>query len=133
MMSPKRFKWSLLAGIADEAFGIPPDVTFLIVENGVLHKIKAHKVILGIVSPRFKMFYATEVGDKTAQEVKIEETTHFSREVTYSERVGNSFRVVTNETTAPAFQILIDAIYDTKSIEDSLKDQSVKEIFDVVH
>merc|ERR1719186_1326071 len=109
-MSPIRFDWSLVAGIADETFGIPPDVTLLIMENSHIHKIKAHKVILGMVSPMFKMlFYTSEVGDKTANEFKIE------------------------ETTASAFQILIDAVYNTKSIEDSLKDKSIKEVFDVVY
>ena len=55
------FKWSrLIAEITDETFGIPPDVVFQIVENDQLHEIKAHKMILSMVSPTFKtMFYST--------------------------------------------------------------------------
>jgi len=111
MSSIKRFDWyKLIAGVTDESFGIPPDVVFQIVENGQLVEIKAHRMILAMVSPYFKMmFYTTEVGDKNAKEVKIQ------------------------ETTAPAFQILMNAIYDTKSIEDSLRGKSVQEIFDVLY
>jgi len=112
-MSPKpakRFKWSLLASLADETFGIPPDVTFLIVEKDQVHKIEAHKMLLGVVSPTFKlMLYTTRVGDNAAKK---------------------EFEI--KETTAPAFQTIIDAIYATKSIEDSLRDKSVKEVFDVI-
>jgi len=108
-MSGNPFNWSLVAGMADEAFGIPPDVTFQIVEGDQVYEIRAHKTILGLVSPSFKMmFYTTEVGDKTSKVVKI------------------------GQTTAPAFQTLIDAIYHTKSLKDSLKGKSIKEIFDVI-
>merc|ERR1719203_771473 len=54
------------------------------------------------------MFFTTNVGDKTAKEIKIK------------------------ETTKEAFKIMIDAIYSTKSIEDSLKGKSVKDVFNVV-
>merc|ERR550519_843659 len=54
------------------------------------------------------MFYTTNV-DKTVKEVKIE------------------------ATTKNAFQIIIDYLYTTKSIEDSLHGKSLQEIFDVVN
>jgi len=109
-VSPRAFDWSLIASLADESFGIPPDVTFQIDDGDQVYEIKAHKTILGMVSLPFKtMLYTTEVGDKTAKVIRI------------------------GETTGPAFQILIDAIYQTKSLFDSLKGKSVEEIFDVVY
>ena len=104
------FKWSrLIAEITDEMFGIPSDVVFQIVENDQLHEIKVHKMILSMVSPTFKtMFYSTDVGDKTAKVIKIE------------------------KTIALAFQIFKDAIYNIKSIGDSLQGKSVDEVFHVV-
>jgi len=103
-MTPTPFAWS------KRTCGIPFDVTFHIVENGQLHEVKAHKMILAMVSDIFKtMFFATEVGNKTANAIKIE------------------------KTTAPAFQIMIDAVNSSKSIADSLRGKSVQEIFDVVN
>ena len=109
-MIPTPFDWPrLITEITDESFGIPPDITFQIVENGQLHEVKAHKMILALVSHTFKtMFYATDVGDKTAKITKID------------------------QTNAPTFQIVIDAVYSIKSIEASLKGKSVDEVFDVV-
>jgi len=80
------------------------------VEDGQLHEIKAHKMIVAMVSDTFKtMFYSTEVGDRNANVVKVE------------------------KTTAPAFSILMDTVYDVKSIGESLSGKSVDEIFDVVN
>ena len=113
-MTSSPFHWSkLIAGISDESFGIPTDVTFQIVdETGAkrsLQEVRAHKMILGMVSDIFKtMFYSTNVGNKTANIIKIE------------------------KTTAPAFRIMIDAVYNIKSIGDSLKGKSVDEIFDIM-
>ena len=72
-MSLAQFDWyRFLAEISD----IPPDVIFQIVENGELYEIEGHKIVVGMVSPTFKlMFYTTEVGDKTAQMIKVEEIT----------------------------------------------------------
>jgi len=55
-----------------------PDVTFQIVEKmgtkRKLHEVKAHKMILGMVSPTFKtMFYITDVGDKALEMIQISE------------------------------------------------------------
>ena len=73
------FDWSkLIAKTTDESFGIMPDVTFQIVEKmgtkRKLHEVKAHKMILEMVSPTFKtMFYITDVGDKALEMIQISE------------------------------------------------------------
>ena len=78
-MNPILFDWSkLIAKTTDESFGIMPDVTFQIVEKmgtkRKLHEVKAHKMILGMVSPTFKtMFYITDVGDKALEMIQISE------------------------------------------------------------
>jgi len=107
-MSPTPFAWS------NRSSGIPFDVTFQIAEkNGRkirLCEVKAHKWLLAMVSDIFKtMFYATNVGDKAENVIKIE------------------------KTTASAFQIMIDSVYNAKSIEESLAGKSIHEIFDVVN
>jgi len=103
-MDPSPFAWS------KRSCGIPFDVVFQIVENGQVHEVMAHKWILGMVSDIFKtMFYATNVGDKAANVIKVE------------------------KTTAPAFQIMIDSVYDSKSIGEALWGKSVHEVFDVVN
>ena len=109
MNSP--FNWTnLISEMTDSGFGIQPDVTFRIVEDGEIKEVRAHKMILGMVSPMFKkMFFTTDVGDKTAEKIDIK------------------------ETTLVAFEVMIDAIYNTKSIEDSLKGKSVQEFFDVIN
>ena len=74
-----------------------------------MHEIEAHKTILAMISPFFKtMFYSTDVGNKSAKIFKIE------------------------RTTAAGFQIVKDAIYNNKTIGDSLKDKSVDEVFHFV-
>merc|ERR1719186_1865536 len=110
-MNSTPFAWaSLISQVADQTFGIPTDVTFQVTEDDQINEIKAHKLILGMVSPMFKkMFFTTDVGDKRAREIVIK------------------------ETTAEAFQILIDAIYGTNSIEDSLEGKSVQDVFEVVN
>lgn len=54
------------------------------------------------------LFYTTDVGDKNANVIKIK------------------------KTTAPAFRIMINAVYNVKSIDASLEGKSVHEIFDVM-
>jgi len=89
------------------SFCMQPDVTFQIVENGHLHEIKAHRMILGMVSHIFKTeFCATNDGDKSTMKVE--------------------------NTSASAFQIMIDGIYNIGSIQTSLKGKSLEEVFDVV-
>jgi len=114
-MSASPFNWSkLIAGISNASSGIPTDVTFQIVdERGAkrsLHEVKAHKMILAMVSDIFQtMFYSTDVGDRTISVIKIE------------------------KTTAPAFRIMLDAVYNIKSLRESLMGKSVDEVFEVVN
>ena len=121
-MNPIPFDWSkFIAKTTDESFGIMPDVTFQIVEKmgtkRKLHEVNVHKMILGMVSSIFKtMFYIfeswahhsqnyiTDVGDKTSEMIQI------------------------LEITAPAFQIVIDAIYHSKFIGESFEGNSFKEM-----
>lgn len=103
---PSLFNWSR---VMDETIDIPMDVTFKIVEDGIVAEVKAHKMVLGMVSRVFKtMFFITSIGDKSAMEIPVK------------------------NTTKPAFQIMIDAVYNKISIEDSLKEKSVYEIFAVL-
>lgn len=110
-MSATPFNWPvLIAEIIDEASGIPPDVFFQIMEDDQVQEVKAHKMVLAMVSPMFrKMFYTSDVGDKTAKEIKIK------------------------ETTKAAFEVMLDAIYNIRSLEENLKDKSVHEVFGVIN
>merc|ERR1719186_1384799 len=108
-MSLPQFDWSRFI---DEIADIPSDVVFEIVDkiDGQVYEIECHKIVVGMVSPTFKlMFYTTDVGDKTAQKITI---------------LG---------TTRPAFQIIINVLYKVKSIEDSLKEKPLQEVFDVIN
>merc|ERR1719186_1062035 len=108
-MSLPQFDWSRFI---DEIADIPFDVVFEIVDknDGNVYDIKCHKIVVGLVSPTFKlMFYTTDVGDKTAQKITI---------------LG---------TTRTAFQIIIDVLYKVKSIKDSLQDKPLREVFDVIN
>ena len=88
---------------------IPTDITFQIVEGDEVIDVKAHKMILGMVSPVFlNMFYVVDTNDRTAKKIIIQ------------------------QTSAPAFQIMLDAIYFVKSIKNSLKGKTVDEIFAVL-
>jgi len=108
-INPTSLDWPrLISQLTDATFGFPPDVVFQIVENDQVHEIDAHKVILGMVSPVFKTMFSTDVGEKTSKVFKIE------------------------MTTANAFQIVKDAIYNNKSIGESLEGKSVDEVFQVV-
>merc|ERR1719186_2420738 len=55
------------------------------------------------------MFYTTNIGDKTIGEIEIK------------------------ETTKQALQIIINALYKIKSIQDSLQGKTIQVIFDVVN
>ena len=80
-MSSLPFDWiKQITGMREESSCIPPDVTFQIVEEiegkWSVHEAKAHNMIIAMVSPTFKtMFYATNVGVKTSNVIKIEKTT----------------------------------------------------------
>merc|ERR1719319_1870141 len=63
-----------------------------------------------MVSPVFEdMFYTHNTASKSAKEIEIP------------------------DTTKPAFEIMITAIYDAMLIEDSLKGKSVNEVFNVLY
>lgn len=109
--NPSRINWaSRLSQILCENSSIPSDVTFKITEADVVHDVKAHKNILAMVSTVFEsMFFVHNTTDMSAREIPIP------------------------DTTKPAFQILIDAIYEVRLIEDSLKGKSVHEVFAVLY
>eukprot|EP00092_Neocalanus_flemingeri_P019238 GFUD01020840.1.p1 GENE.GFUD01020840.1~~GFUD01020840.1.p1 ORF type:complete len:300 (-),score=101.27 GFUD01020840.1:264-1163(-) len=72
-MAPAGLCWSLVAQLTDEKFGVPTDVTFQFVDendfevidaDGTNEEVRAHKLILALVSQKFKdMFYNTSVSD----------------------------------------------------------------------
>ena len=103
--------WSTrLSQFTSEDSEIPHDVTFKIEEENkeprIPQEVKAHKMILAMASPVFmKMFYVSDTLDKSAQQI------------------------VVRQTTVDAFKIMIHAIYNTTSLEESLKDKSVEEMF----
>jgi len=86
----------------------PPDITFKIEENGSVHRIDAHKVLMGLASLVFNRMFVMDTKDKDAKEILIK------------------------ETTPQAFQIMKDGIYNTKLIKDSLNGKSVTEVFSVL-
>ena len=99
-------KWASICAsiLCVKIFELPnPDDTrrpFPLIRACTVYEVKAHKMILGMVSLTFKtMFYITDVGDKTSEMIHI------------------------LETTALAFQIVIDAIYHSKG---SLQKKTVK-------
>jgi len=106
-----RINWATrLARIIAANSSIPPDVAFKIMEAGTAHYVNAHKMILAMVSPVFEdMFYTHNTASKSAKEIEIP------------------------DTTKPAFEIMISAIYDAMLIEDSLKGKSVNEVFNVLY
>jgi len=106
-MSLDSLDWSTFIAEVTE---IPEDLVLQIMEEGHLYEIKAHKMVLCMVSPTFKtMLDTTNVGDKTIREIEIK------------------------ETTKQALQIIINALYKIKSIQDSLQGKTIQVIFDVVN
>lgn len=86
---------------------IPPDIIFKFADKT---EIAAHKMILSMVSLVFRnMFYVHDTRDRLANEIVIE------------------------GTTKPPFQIMIDSVYNIKSMKKSLQEKSVDEIFAVLH
>jgi len=88
---------------------VPPDITFKIEENGSTYEIQAHKTVMGWVSRVFnRMLFVANTRDKDAKVLLIK------------------------RTTRQAFQIMKEAIYNTKSIKQSLQGKSVHEVFAVL-
>jgi hypothetical protein len=112
MMDHSDIKWSSLpAQFISTNSEIPPDILFLF--KGVSSDdagVAAHKMILAMVSQVFRnMFYVHDTTDRVANKILIE------------------------DTTKPAFQIMIDAVYNAKPMKDSLKGLSLHEIFAVLY
>jgi len=102
------FDWSnIITRVVNET---PPDVIFVIPDGDIKAEVDAHKMVLGMISLVFRRsFFSTDTTDRTAQRIEI------------------------LETTKPAFQIMVDAIYNRTTINASLKDKSVDEVFAVVN
>jgi len=102
------FDWSnMITRVVNET---PPDVIFVIPDGDIKAEVDAHKMVLGMISLVFRRsFFSTDTADRTAQRIEI------------------------LETTKPAFQIMVDAIYNRTTINASLKDKSVDEVFAVVN
>ena len=108
MAESKGIDWSLrLAEVIKASSDIPTNITFKIEDIGKEKDVKAHKLVMGMASEAFgKMLY---VHDKEAKEI------------------------VVKETTVAAFTAMVDAIYNTKTIHESLKDKTVHEMFAVLN
>jgi len=87
----------------------PPDVAFRIKDNNGEHEIKAHALVLAMASDEFnKMLFGR--GNN------MEQTSEY---------------IIVRENKA-AFEIMVNAIYNTSPIEESLKNKSVHELFTVL-
>ena len=100
-------KWSTrVALLLAQTDSILTDVTFEI--EGKI--VRAHKLILAMASPVFmKMFFTSEFADKKAQEIPVKETTH------------------------EAFEVMVEAIYNTTSMQKTPLMKSAGDIFDVLN
>jgi len=109
-MSTSRMDWvTKLSEVISSTSSIPPDVTFKITEGGVVHDVKVHKMILAMVSPVFRnMLFVHNTNNRSVTEIPIP------------------------QTTRPAFQAMIDAIYEITSMEVSLARKTVHEVFTVL-
>merc|ERR1719505_417222 len=104
-MSPK------CAEIISENSESPPDVTFKFTKDmDGDNKVTAHKLILAMVSQVFRsMFFVHNTKDRSVNEITIE------------------------DSTKAAFQIMIEAIYNVKTMRESLKEKTIHEIFAVLY
>jgi len=105
--SPVNRPWTNVCALLDPKFGIAPDVTFQIVttEGGQYGEVKAHRLILGFLSPVFRtQFYG--FGNDTDDVIPVK------------------------GTSKKAFETLIDFIYG-KNINWEV--MSLSELFDVVN
>ena len=111
MAKSKGIDWSLRVAEAIKATSeFPTDITFKIEEDGNEYEVEAHRLVLGLASEVFKnMLFVTRTDDQTAKEISVK------------------------ETTVAAFRAMVDAIYNTKTIQESLKDKTVHEMFNVLN
>ena len=104
--------WSLrLAQFLEASSEIPTDINFKIEDETKEEKnVKAHRMVMGMASPAFrKMLFVTRTDDKVAEEISVE------------------------ETSEAAFRAMVEAIYNTKTIKESLKEKTVHEMFAVLN
>jgi len=88
---------------------IPPDITFKFTK-GEGGEIEANKTVLALVSKVFRnMFLIHNTKDKSATEMVME------------------------DTTKPAFQIMLDAIFSVRKVEESLRGKTLDEMFAVLY
>ena len=108
-----KMDWShRLAELIQENSEIPTDVSFKIGEGRkkMENIVEAHKLVMSMVSEPFrKMLYVTNTSDKEAKEITVK------------------------DTTVAAFRAIVNAIYNNKTIYESLKDKTVDKIFDVLN
>ena len=112
MAEAKEIDWKLrMAEVIKDSSEMQTDITFKIEEgNNKEADVKAHRLVLGMASGVFrKMLFVTGTNDKEANEVSVK------------------------ETTVAAFRGMVDAIYNTKTIHESLEDRTVHEMFAVVN
>ena len=90
---------------------IPPDITFKFTKDiDGDNKVAAHKFVLAMVSQVFRnMFFVTNTKDRSANEIHIK------------------------DTTMEAFQIMVEAIYNVKTMKESLKGKTIDEMFAVLY
>jgi len=105
--SPVPRPWSSVSALLDPDFGIAPDVTFQIetTEGGEPGQVKAHRLIVGFLSPVFRNQFYSLVKD-TNEVISVK------------------------DTTKVAFETLIDFIYG-KNINWEV--MSLSELFDIVN
>jgi len=88
---------------------LPSDITFKFTK-GDGGEIKTNKTILAMVSTVFgNMFFVHDTKDKSATEMVME------------------------DTTKPAFQIMLDAVYNVRPVKESLQGKTVDEVFAVLY
>ena len=112
MAESKGIDWSLrLAELIQASSEIPTDVTFRIEEDtNEENNVKAHRLVMAMASEPFRnMLFVTNTEDKEAKEISVK------------------------ETTLAAFRAMVDAIYNTKTINESLKEKTVHEMFAVLY
>ena len=101
-MASADIDWShRISKCTDDSFKILPDIVFQIVDQGVKYQVKAHKLILDMVHPKIYMMLDKQVSQEMVD-------------------------VAEEETKKVAFKVVIDAIYNVKSIKESLKNGTVQ-------
>ena len=112
MAELKGIDWSLRMTEALKASSkIPTDISFKIEgDENKEEVVKAHRFVLGLASEVFReMLFDTGTNDQEAQDIPVK------------------------ETTVAAFRAMVEAIYNTKTIQESLEEKTVHEMFAVLN